>query len=181
MENKTKIEIRQAIKALNKEKLTPAFRTTASEIICQKIADLIQFREAQRIALYHALPDEPDLAILLQQYAQDKELYLPRVEGADIAFYRYRGEEGLSSGSYGIEEPLDNKTCVADPMTLDLIIVPGVAFTAEGIRLGRGKAYYDRFLPSTKAFLVGVTFDFRLLAEIPHDAWDFPMNRVVTN
>jgi 5-formyltetrahydrofolate cyclo-ligase len=64
---------------------------------------------------------------------------------------------------------------------LDLILVPGLAFTSEGCRLGRGSGYYDRFLskiPGT-TFKVGVCFDFQFLAELPHEPHDVKMDVVV--
>ena len=59
--------------------------------------------------------------------------------------------------------------------------MPGMAFTKQGIRLGRGKAYYDRFLPHTKAYLIGITFNFRIFDSIPADEWDVHMNEIVTD
>ncbi|KXB37562.1 5-formyltetrahydrofolate cyclo-ligase [Bacteroidales bacterium KA00251] len=178
---RTKTELRQEVRNLNKQYLSPDYHAKASMVICKKIQELSQFVDARRVALYHALPDEPSLQGLLEEFAKEKELYLPRVDGQDIAFFYYKGEEGLSVGSYGIEEPEDSAGKAVDPHTLDLIIVPGMAFSPEGIRLGRGKAYYDRFLPYTNAYLVGVTFAYRLFPEIPHEEWDFPMNRVLTD
>lgn len=174
-----KITLRRQVKELNKQYLSREARSTASQRICQAIEADEHFQQADHIALYHALPDEPDLQELLNKYATLKSLYLPRVEGDDIAFYHYKGEEELSEGKYGINEPTEEKAHCIDPMRLELIIVPGMAFTKEGIRLGRGKAYYDRFLPLTKAYLIGTTFRFRIFDYIAHDHWDIPMNTII--
>ncbi len=177
-----KKELRTAIRQLNKQYLTPPYYEEASRAICTALKGHSWWQEARRIALYHALPDEPDLSSLLAEYAQSKELFLPRVEGAEImAFFPYDGEKELSIGSYGIAEPSHKPQSAVAPSSLDLIIVPGVAFTQEGVRMGRGKGYYDRFLPHTQAKLIGVTFRYRLLTEIPHEAWDFRMHHVLTD
>ncbi len=176
-----KKELRTHIKELNKQYLNQEYRQQASQLICTKLANLPQFIKAKRVGLFHALPDEPSLTQLLQNHVCDKELYLPRVEGSDIAFYRYYSENDLAQGSYGIAEPEQDKQEVLSPELLDVIIVPGMAFTKDGVRLGRGKAYYDRFLPKTSAFLVGTTFAFRLFPSLPYDKWDHLMNLVITN
>lgn len=177
-----KKELRAEVKKRNKSLLTAEVRQSASHKICNKIKTLLEFVEAKRIALYYALPDEPELTELLDEFANKKELYLPRVEGEDIAFYLYRSkEQSLAKGSFGIEEPTDKKEDAIDPASLELIVVPGMAFSRSGLRLGRGKAFYDRFLPKTKAFLVGVTFQFRLFDTIPCDPWDQPMDKIITD
>ena len=56
-----------------------------------------------------------------------------------------------------------------------------MAFTRTGVRLGRGKAFYDRFLPKTNATLIGVTFDYRIFDEIPSEEWDILMHEIITN
>lgn len=177
---KDKKELRKIIREENKKTLTPAYRQVASRAICQRLEELEQFQKAERIGLFHPLPDEPDLRDLLAKYGTTKELFVPRVEGKDINFYPYLGEGELVKGSFGIAEPQLAVEKAIAPSKIDLIVVPGMAFTLSGIRLGRGKAFYDRFLPKCNAFLVGTVFHFRLLQDIPSDPWDFMMNAVVT-
>ena len=176
-----KKQLRADLRKLNKEKLTPPYRATASLAIARRIESLEAFQRATRVGLFHALPDEPDLHYLLDKYGHSKELYLPRVEGDDVAFYRYNGESTLAAGSFGIAEPQDAPSEAIAPDQLELIVVPGVAFTREGVRLGRGKGYYDRFLPQTGAMLVGCVFHYRLLENIPSDPWDHPMDAILTD
>ena len=176
-----KKELRKEVRALNKIHLVGEERVQASRRICAAIESNPHFRQAKHIALYHALPDEPDLQLLLDKYAAEKYLYLPRVEGDDITFYPYSGEDSLTRGAYEIEEPTASQEQSVAPTLPELILVPGMAFTKQGIRLGRGKAYYDRFLPHTKAYLIGITFKFRIFDSIPEDEWDVHMNEIVTD
>jgi 5-formyltetrahydrofolate cyclo-ligase len=64
---------------------------------------------------------------------------------------------------------------------LDLIVVPGLAFTAEGNRLGRGAGFYDRFLAGIPAntVKVGVCFEFQRVSEVPQESHDVKMDAVV--
>lgn len=178
----SKQELRKEIKRLNKEWLTPNYRSQASECIVQRLLNLNELKEAKHVALFHALPDEPDLAALLAKLSKEKSLYLPRVEGEFLSFYKYTDEAGLCpGGAFGISEPTAHTSEAVDPALLDLILVPGLAFDKNGNRLGRGKAFYDKFLPQTKAKLVGVVFKYRSLDEVPTDPWDRPMDLLVTD
>lgn len=177
----TKKELRQNVRELNRKSLTPEYRREASAVICRNLQALSEFQQAHRIGLFHALPDEPDLTSLFEMFGSKKDLYLPRVEGQDICFYQYHGEMSLSAGSFGISEPIVSESRAIHPLELELIVVPGMAFSPQGIRLGRGKAFYDRFLPQTKAFLVGCVFRFRLLSDIPCDPWDHLMDKVISD
>ncbi|HQG08910.1 MAG TPA: 5-formyltetrahydrofolate cyclo-ligase, partial [Dysgonamonadaceae bacterium] len=63
--------------------------------------------------------------------------------------------------------------------SIDLIIVPGVAFDRKLNRLGRGKGYYDRLLSQLKSPKIGICFDFQLLESIPVEDWDIKMDMIV--
>ena len=66
--------------------------------------------------------------------------------------------------------------------TLDLIMVPGVAFTREGARMGHGKGYYDKLLQHARADapLVALAFECQLFPEIPVQAHDIYMDKIIT-
>ena len=65
---------------------------------------------------------------------------------------------------------------------IDLIVVPGLAFSRDGHRLGRGAGFFDRLLagPAAEAYKLGVRFDFQLLESIPIEPHDIVMDTVVT-
>ena len=90
---------------------------------------------------------------------------------------RYTGPHDLCEGAYHIMEPIG--TPFTDLAQIDLALIPGLAFDAQGHRLGRGKGYYDRFLAAFTGTTIGVCFDFQKVAEVPVDAHDIAVNRVV--
>ena len=88
----------------------------------------------------------------------------------------------LEEGTYEIQEP---RKCQKDVglEKIDLFIIPGLAFDAKNKRLGRGKAYYDRFLrelPPDK-ITIGLAFDFQMMKDLPEDSHDIPVSKVITN
>lgn len=88
----------------------------------------------------------------------------------------------LTSGAFGIREPLPNPTRLVAPDAFDLVLVPGLAFDLNGGRLGRGAGFYDRFLatlPKTTR-LIGVALDEQIVEKTPRDAFDLPVDALAT-
>lgn len=177
MEKKT---LRQELRQLSREVLTDPLREAGSRSIVAQLSAHPLWKKARRVALYSALPDEPSLRALIEG-TTDKELFLPRVlDGETMAFYPYIGSHALEqSGSFGIWEPKLEEAEPVDPRTLDLIIIPALAYDASGYRLGRGKGYYDRYLATCPAHRLGVTFGLRRIKELPHEPWDLPVEEVL--
>ncbi len=129
------------------------------------------FRGARTVLLYASLPDEVPTTALLRRWAGDKRLVLPLVCGDELLLKAY-APDAMRPGYRGIPEPLPTCPDVA-PEEIDFALIPGVAFTAQGGRLGRGKGYYDRLLPRlSRAVKVGAAFPFQVLERLPLDVWD---------
>ena len=138
--------------------------------------------EAQTIMTHYSLPDEVNTHALIDELvAEGKTVLLPKVTGADtMELRRYTGRADLQEGAYHILEPVGEP--FTDLSAIDLILVPGLAFDAAGHRLGRGRGYYDRFLHSKNrpyCVKIGVCFDFQKVDEVPVDAHDIAMDKVV--
>lgn len=89
---------------------------------------------------------------------------------------------GLTIGAFGIWEPLPAPTRRVFPDSFDVVLVPGLAFDLNGGRLGRGAGFYDRFLATLPAQtrLVGVALDEQIVDKTPRDAFDLPVDALVT-
>lgn len=156
----------------------PAEREDASHVLCQHIASHPCFKDANIVLAYYPLPDEADLRTLFQM-SPDKQFLLPVVVGDDLELREYAGEDSLRPGAFGIMEPIGNTFTDLD--AIQLAIVPGMAFTADGRRLGRGRGYYDRLLSRLpKAFKLGVCWPFQLLDHIPVEPHDILMDAVIS-
>lgn len=131
-----------------------------------------------------SLPSEPDIRRVIRiALARGKKVYLPCTEenGTLRIFGLRRRRNRFKRGAYGILEPERRKKEEGSLSDVDLILVPGLGFDRRGRRLGRGKAYFDRFLKkSKKAVKVGIAFQKQIIPKIPIEKHDVKMNFIVT-
>lgn len=152
-------------------------RLSAADRVFERLENTAAFMLAEKILMYHSLPDELETHRFLRKWGGKKHFFLPRVNGVNLEILPY-DETRLELGSFHIEEPTGNDTI--DPDELELIVVPAVAFDRKGCRLGRGKGFYDRLLSHSKATKIGVGYEFQLMDEIPSEDHDVPMDMVIT-
>jgi 5-formyltetrahydrofolate cyclo-ligase len=152
-------------------------RELRSVLLWGQLAALPRYRSAQVVMAFASMPNEPDTDGLLMRLASDgKTVVLPRMEDDEIVA-RLPGER-LVAARWGIREPTGD---AVDPSTIDLVVVPGLAFNESGARLGHGKGYYDRFLPTAgRALWVGVGFAEQLVDVLPLEDHDVRLHRVLT-
>lgn len=133
------------------------------------------------IMAYMASRGELSLApVIGDVLASGRVLALPRCEGKGVmTARRVSCLDELAPGAYGIWEPKEDRPEIT-PEEIDLILVPGTAFDRRGARLGQGGGYYDRFLPRTAAFRMGVCHDFALLERLARQPHDQRMDAVAT-
>ena len=138
-----------------------------------------QLSGSQTIVAYYPLSDEVDIRPLLDEWiAEGKSVILPKVTGDDTMELRcYTSHDDLQEGAFHILEPVGE--LFTDFASIDVVLVPGVAFDAEGHRLGRGRGYYDRFLRTLTVQTIGVCFDFQKVDEVPFDKYDIPVDKVI--
>jgi len=154
--------------------------STASESIRQSIPCLPRWQDAQVVAAYAALADEPELRPL--DWARKKAVLLPRVEGEELVFRAVSDASQLKSGAFGVMEPDPAKCPAVDPREAEIIFVPGLAFTTEGLRLGRGRGFYDRLLAALRpeTLRVGVCFSGQIVTHLPCEAHDEEVDVVLS-
>lgn len=136
---------------------------------------------ARTVLLYYSMKGEADTHGLVDElYRRGLEVLLPKVVGdGSMTFIPYTGKDSLKpSGKFHILEP------EGEPFTdygkIDVAIVPGVAFTRDGKRLGRGGGYYDRLLPLlSHAWKIGFCFPFQVFDDIPTEPFDIMMDEIV--
>lgn len=158
-----------------------------SRQIVDKFSSLPEYTEAQTVMYYidvrtevrtrHALPAALE---------SEKRIVVPYCVDGELELFHLEDMDELEIGMYKILEPKDELRRVGekaiDVEELDLIMVPGVAFTKSGARMGHGKGYYDKLLeharPDTP--LVALAFECQLFPDIPTADHDVFMDKVIT-
>lgn len=171
-----KFAIRKAMKA-KKLALEESVKKEAAGRVFAQLEQWKPFIVAKKILAYHSLPDELGTASFLERWESEKQLFLPRVNGEELEILPYQSG-CVKEGAFHIQEPLGGGSVPVGEM--DLVIVPAVAFDHKGMRLGRGKGYYDRLLIDARCPKVGVGYDFQLLDSLPAEPHDIPMDFIVT-
>lgn len=120
------------------------------------------------------IPTEPLIDHLL---TQSRRVLVPRVEGDRMLAVPIGSLEDLAPGYKGIPEP---RPAASTAPEAGVIIVPGVAFTAAGTRLGYGGGFYDRYLAEAAGIRIGLCYDFQIVEDLPAGPHDIPMDRIVT-
>jgi 5,10-methenyltetrahydrofolate synthetase len=141
-------------------------------------------------AVFMGLPSEPNLRELIGNPEIQPEISatfwaLPKIVGQELKFYicdpNFKLSECLEKNSFGIDEPLTEKSKEVAAAQIDMVFVPGLAFDKSMNRLGRGKAYYDRFLKNFSGLKVGVLFHDQILKEnIAVQSHDIKMDWLIT-
>lgn len=141
-----------------------------------KVAELDEYRRANSVMAFVGFNGEPDTDPLFARLAvEGKRLLLPRVELAGIV--AVEGDSPMTTSAFGVTEPIGPAVDVSE---IDFVIVPGLAFTIGGDRLGYGQGYYDRFLPTVSVPSIGVCFADQLVDEMPLAAHDVRVGMVIS-
>ncbi len=197
MNLKDQSAIRKEILALRRS-LPIATRQQLSHEVTGRLnlsLDVSRLKSKVRIATYQSLSDEMSLDELNQTWAKAGiDLFFPRVKQDPekelepvLEWIKMPAESVLDSrssswvkGSLGAFEPSARFKAEVTPQ-FDLILVPGVAFSRVGERIGRGKGFYDRCLTQWPlALRLSLAYEFQMVSSLPQNAWDQAIHWVVT-
>lgn len=153
-------------------------------LVQERFLSVFPPEEGSRIALYAAVRGEVGTDMIRERcLAAGALLHYPRMaDDGRLTFFRHEENDGWEHGRFGIREPIVLPGREGIRGGFDVVIVPGLAFDAAGRRLGQGHGYYDRFLAGLggKGVAVGLAFSWQIIPEVPVDAWDIPVDAVVT-
>lgn len=164
-----------------RRKQIPAEICLRDSLLAQaRLAATAEFTSAAVVGLYSPILNELFTEEIRRvALLQGKRVVYPRVTGQGLEFVEAKGHAALVPGAFGILEPAGCR--VVPVATLDLIVVPGVAFDLQGGRLGYGKGFYDRALHRRGGGrLVGLCFEFQLVDQLPTETHDILMDLVIT-
>lgn len=184
------IPLRQQLRA-QRRVLPVAKQRQAALAVADRLADWPPFVAARRIAGYWACQGELDPSPWLERaWPAGKAIYLPVLvdTSQSLRFAPYRPETPLRHNRFNIPEPDIAPEAWLEPVELDLVLTPLVAFDEAGTRLGMGGGFYDRsfaFLLDPdyrrhRPWLIGLGYAFQKVAALPRQPWDVPLDAVAT-
>lgn len=154
---------------------------------CQKMAEqlfqLSLWKEAKTIAITISNAREIHTANIIEEaWKSNKKVAIPKCNPSDhsMSFRYFDSYKQLESVYYGLLEPKVECTEVASKESLDLIIVPGIAFDERGYRIGYGGGYYDRYLMDYSGPTISMLLTEQMVPSVPSDAFDIPVQYLIT-
>jgi 5-formyltetrahydrofolate cyclo-ligase len=157
----------------SRSRLSPEEVVRLSAEACARVTALPSFARAHHVVAYAAMENELDPApAVAAALRAGKSVYLP-VTGADR--FERTDANGHPPAGGGGASPLSQ---TADDV---VFLVPGLAFDARGVRLGRGAGWYDRVLAQhPHGTRIGLAYEFQVVPDLPEAPWDVRMHAVVT-
>jgi 5-formyltetrahydrofolate cyclo-ligase len=183
-ERSEKTARRRSFRALRRA-LEPALRQTETAATVAVLSSYLPTHADRPLASYLALPDELDLAELHRfWWSQKRSLWLPRVSGpGTLTWHAFTDENHVvhatTLGSFGIREPNPARIPAQSLPSNATVLVPGLAFTRDGQRLGQGKGFYDRVLSTHQGHTIGIGYRCQRAEHLPTETHDQPVAMVV--
>ncbi len=151
--------------------------------ICEAVAHLSEFENADTVLFYYPIGEEPNL-LALAEAAQTagKKIAFPLCadDGCSMTFHAVASPEALIPGKYRIPEPVADAEKIRD-FSRCLCLVPALSFDTSGFRIGYGKGYYDRFLKEYPVCTAGIVYSFCLCqTPLPKEPHDRPVSILIT-
>lgn len=164
----------------------PDERRRGSLAVEKKLFDVDGFCKAPVVAFYVAMPHEVDTAPMIDRaLAAGMRVGVPRcdMKTIELTLYEIRNRERLQRGTWGILEPEPHPACLVKPEDVACVVVPGVAFDADGNRLGNGRGFYDRFLKKLRpgALKIGLAYGLQMVPHVPVEAHDVKLDLILTD
>lgn len=183
-------ESKKAQLRVEMRRCSPEWPRVDSGRIFRQVWAIPEQQSARVVMCYAPLKDELRVPLIDEVVTEGRIACVPRITGdrtmeavavPDDPPAPDSPEErtGWQRGRYGLWEPTGPRI---DLSIIDFALVPGLAFTRDGKRLGRGKGFYDRFLAQLRpdCFKCGVGYDFQLLDDLPTEPHDVLLDAVVT-
>ena len=169
--------------ALFRESLSAEKKAELDEKILAKILTFREYSEADVVCTYVSKPSEPDtLALIAAALGVGKRVAVPRClpETVGMEFFEITSPEELEPGTYGVREPVPERSRPVRKSGKAICVVPGLSFDMQGYRLGYGKGYYDRVLAEFSGFTIGPCYSECVRRNLPRGFYDRPVDVLVT-
>ncbi len=161
-------------------KTTPERFAAANRQIYTSCYSVLRQKNINSLFIYVSRENEVDTHMLIKYFLKDKiKVYVPKVIGDnEMVAARLTTWDSLITGRYGLREPKSFEDVAVE---IDMVIAPGLAFTIEGVRLGQGLGYYDRWLTEhSYADTIGLAYEHQILSALPTSRYDVNVAEIIT-
>ena len=166
-------QVLQEMKAISQEQ-----KQAIDQALTEQFLQHPFYQEAKVIATYLSFPHEFQTQELIEQALKDgKKVLIPKTYPKGRMDFVVYNPQQLVKTSFGLLEPQGNLE-VVDASQIDLIHVPGLAFTTEGYRIGYGGGYYDRYLKHFSGHTLSTVYPCQIQDFIP-EKYDIPVEEVL--
>lgn len=143
------------------------------------------FEEAESIALYYSYQNEVETSFLFQEsQKKGKKIAYPKIlkSKSCMEFFWVNSLSEFIPSELGPLEPKEESHLrMAELSSIDLMVIPALAFDLKGWRIGRGKGFYDKTLKRFSGVRVGLAYSFQVMESIPHETeMDEPVHWLAT-
>lgn len=180
-EQNNKNHLRQSSRDL-RNSFGEEFIQNASASVCEKIVELVEFKNSDTVLMYFPIKNEISPIPLFDIAIKSGKIVAFPVCNTDnntLIFKQNSNLNELNKSHLGLFEPNENsKDVVITKNTL--CIVPALLFSRDGYRLGYGKGYYDRFLDNFNGISVGISFSSLVCDSLPKEDHDKKLNILIT-
>lgn len=163
-----------------RDNLNSDLRNKFSQEINNKVLNNTFYKKAKSIFCFIGFGSEVNtIGIIEDSLSNGKKVYVPRVRNKEMKVIRIDSLDNLKPGVFGILEPEEGVELKGD---CDLILMPGVAFTKEGKRLGYGAGYYDKYLAqyNRDTLKIAIAYSIQVIDFIPTEIYDKTVDYIVT-
>jgi 5-formyltetrahydrofolate cyclo-ligase len=177
-----KARLRKDIRDLLRQ-VAPEQREEWSAVLTGRIFDLPEYRQAKTVMVFLSLSREFETTDLMTLAINaGKTVCAPKIDWATWTMrpVKLASARDVVTDEHRLNEPAGNEPVPVE--SIDLVLVPGLAFDVDGYRVGRGGGFYDRFLARVDlvALRVAPTFDLQVRPRIPHDSHDRRVDVILT-
>lgn len=151
--------------------------------IAKKLFETKEWKQAKMIGITVSIFPEVDTFFIIRMaWLEGKFVAVPKCipEKRLLSFRLLSKFTELEKGYANLYEPVESKTLAVEPEQLSLVIVPGLAFSKKGYRLGFGGGYYDRFLENFHGDFLSLSFESQIVTEIPTEPHDIRIGKIIT-
>lgn len=177
-----KHSIREQIKKTLSRLSKPLYEDYSYKIAC-RLYEEHAWKQADVIGItVSKCPEVDTYQIIRKAWETGKTVVVPKCKPKEkrLSFRTLTEFSQLESVYFGLYEPIVELTTEVRQEQIDLLIVPGLAYTRKGYRIGFGGGYYDRYLTSFSGETLSLVFNEQIISDFPLEEYDLPVSKIIT-